>query len=520
VPIAMVAKVLDVGRLRVGYTNCRIRKWEKRKRCYKCLVLGHFAKECTGPDRSSLCHRGGNDDHKAVVCKSSRNKCEEFGIITKLRQAKPSMVEADQRILEERITSVNMTVRCMQINVDGGRVAQDLAEATAKHLGVDVLFICEQYRNKTEEGWFQDRNGRSAVVVLNPNIPILETSLANDLGFRWVTIGDICIYSCYWSPNTDFDRFEDFLSRLEKSIRGATVSVIVAGDFNAKSPVWGNPREDMKGQALVDRTSSLNLTTCNNGDRPTFVRIYRDGRLAQSHIDVTFVSEENSHTVLDWKVLGDYTGSLHQYITFNVMLSQVEPNHYSNGERWAWRKFNQTKLQEFLTSAEDSIIGKDVEAVRKKACLLVVTGYIANLRAICLAARRKYKRCRNNETLGQREIKHLEYKEARKKLKREIKKSKKASWDNLCNQVETDPWGLPYKIVTKKMMGRRAIPGLTLPGRLESIVDTSFPREAITKWPPRFSEQFFPEVNMAEVTEASSKIPLGKAPGPDGIPDM
>uniref|UniRef100_A0A2S2P488 Reverse transcriptase domain-containing protein n=1 Tax=Schizaphis graminum TaxID=13262 RepID=A0A2S2P488_SCHGA len=145
---------------------------------------------------------------------------------------------------------------------------------------------------------------------------------------------------------------------------------------------------------------------------------------------------------------------------------------------------------------------------------------IANLRAICLAARRKYKRCRNNETLGQREIKHLEYKEARKKLKREIKKSKKASWDNLCNQVETDSWGLPYKIVTKKLMGRRAIPGLTLPGRLESIVDTLFPREAITKWPPRFSEQFFPEVNMAEVTEAISKIPLGKAPGPDGIPDM
>ena len=105
------------------------------------------------------------------------------------------------------MTSVNMTVRCMQINVDGGRVAQDLAEATAKHLGVDVLFICEQYRNKTEEGgWFQDRDGRSAVVVLNPSLPRLEKSLANDLGFRWVTIGDIRIYSCYWSPNTDFDR--------------------------------------------------------------------------------------------------------------------------------------------------------------------------------------------------------------------------------------------------------------------------------------------------------------------------
>jgi hypothetical protein len=77
--------------------------------------------------------------------------------------------------------------------------------------------------------------------------------------------------------------------------------------------------------------------------------------------------------------------------------------------------------------------------------------------------------------------------------------------------------GLPYKIVIRKPMGRRAISGLTLPGRLESTVDTLFPRKAIIKWRPRFSEQFFPEVTTAEVIKASSKIPLGKTQGLDGI---
>jgi len=94
-------------------------------------------------------------------------------------------------------------------------------------------------------------------------------------------------------------------------------------------------REDMKRQALMDLAVSLNLTTCNNGDRPTFMWIYRVGRLAQPHINVIFVFKEISHTVLDWKVLGDYTGSLHQYITFSVMLGQAEPSHYVHGERWS-----------------------------------------------------------------------------------------------------------------------------------------------------------------------------------------
>lgn len=39
-----------------------------------------------------------------------------------------------------------------------------------------------------------------------------------------------------------------------------------------------------------------------------------------------------------------------------------------------------------------------------------------------------------------------------------------------------DSWGLPYNLVMKKLVGRRAISGLTLPGRLNHIVDTLFPR--------------------------------------------
>lgn len=92
---------------------------------------------------------------------------------------------------------------------------------------------------------------------------------------------------------------------------------------------------------------------------------------------------------------------------------------------------------------------------------------IADLRKDCLKARRKYKRSQS----GQPNTPESDYtnKEAKKKLKRAIRKSKETGWKNLCTQVDTDLCGLPYKLVTKQLMGRRPIPGLHLP-------DTLFPQ--------------------------------------------
>jgi len=60
--------------------------------------------------------------------------------------------------------------------------------------------------------------------------------------------------------------FVDFLDRSEGNIRQQVGTVIVAGDFNAKSPVWGDHTEEPKGRAIVDMTASLGLTACTNGD--------------------------------------------------------------------------------------------------------------------------------------------------------------------------------------------------------------------------------------------------------------
>lgn len=52
-------------------------------------------------------------------------------------------------------------------------------------------------------------------------------------------IAGISVFACYWSPNTAVTMFIDFLDSLEAIIRAKNGEVIIAGDFNAKSPEWG-----------------------------------------------------------------------------------------------------------------------------------------------------------------------------------------------------------------------------------------------------------------------------------------
>jgi len=40
-----------------------------------------------------------------------------------------------------------------------------------------------------------------------------------------------------------------------------------------------------------------------------------------------------------------------------------------------------------------------------------------------------------------------------------FRRSNEASWIKLCEEVETDPWGLPYTLVTKKLIEEGQLQG-------------------------------------------------------------
>jgi len=129
-------------------------------------------------------------------------------------------------------------IHVLQINVGVCRAAQDLALATASSMGIDVLVVSEPYHCGLEsEGWYSYIGGKAAIVVFNPGLQIQAIGPKDNVNFRWVKVEDATVYACYWSHNTVYTLFIDFLDRLEGSIRQQVGTVIAAGDFNAKSPV-------------------------------------------------------------------------------------------------------------------------------------------------------------------------------------------------------------------------------------------------------------------------------------------
>jgi len=426
-------------------------------------------------------------------------------------------------------------IRVLQINVGVCRAAQDLALASAAEKNIDVIAFSEQYRDRDEEnGWYADASGRAAIVVLSSqHIQIIGPS---QQGFRWIQLNGYRLYSCYCSPNVTLPVFEDFLSELEMSVRGSPCPTIITGDFNAKSREWGSPREDNRGKALADLSASLGLTVCNQG-QPTFVR-----GASESHIDLTLVTRSATCWVDNWKVLDEESLSLHKYVNFNINTVGQRGQEPSARKGWAYRKLDQAKLTDALKRDVQSLAPTAAAACRQvvdwltRACDASMpksgkarrppvpwwTADIAEQRARCHKARRIYTRLRKRTDDAGCEEQLVAFRSERKLLVIMIRAAKEENWMKLCELVDNDPWGLPYRIVMKKLNRRRTIPGLDLPGRLDSIVSTLFPTK------PLFARDTLPVsqedldracFSVNDVKAAARGLPNGKAPGPDGIPN-
>jgi len=107
------AKLVHIGKIRIGWGVAKVRLKVDPKRCMKCLAFGHTAKECTGQDRKGNCFKCGEKAHKAVDCvaeeycmscnkrghRADRAKCPIYREQLKLEEvrAKEALINAQKR---------------------------------------------------------------------------------------------------------------------------------------------------------------------------------------------------------------------------------------------------------------------------------------------------------------------------------------------------------------------------------------------------------------------------------------
>lgn len=425
-------------------------------------------------------------------------------------------------------------MRVLQLNLNHCEAAQDLLAQTVKDVNVDVAILSEQYKDmENARVWTSDASGRSAIWLTG------ETSLQDApqtarVGFTWIKVDGIYIYSVYASPNASQGEFEDLLGDLSGDARDRRPHII-AGDFNAWATEWGSRETNRRGEALLDFASSLDLVLLNNGTTPTFSR---NG--STSFIDITFASESLSSRVRSWRVTDHYTHSDHQAIVFVIdYLGGRRSRELTKSAKWNAKSFDSdlfcvvmqenlqlTGIAEHKSSQLMSLVTNSCDTAMRRssgrsqhAAVYWWNDEIAELRRHCHRTRRQAQRARGREDYEACRLRHAE---ARIALKRAIKKSKRQAWNELCDMVDDDPWGRPYKTVMARLNARAGTPP-TCPIILERIISTLFPqqpRRALTENELADDSLEPPIVTTDELLKACNRIGDVKAPGPDGVPNV
>lgn len=156
------------------------------------------------------------------------------------------------------------------------------------------------------------------VAITSPEAPL--TTITKRKGHVAIEWGGIVIIGVYFSPNRCLAEFEDYLAEIGTLIRQIHPrSVLVIGDLNAKSRLWGSPATDPRGEVLEDWMTMTGLLILNQGSINTCVRRY-----GGSIVDVSFASHATARRIQGWKILED-AETLSTYPIFQSPLMPVRP---------------------------------------------------------------------------------------------------------------------------------------------------------------------------------------------------
>lgn len=237
---------------------------------------------------------------------------------------------------------------------------------------------------------------------------------------------------------------ETITREIQKILDDIPSPVVLLGDFNSYSELWGSNRNDPRGLARGRAVESIlgdnNLVVMNDGSGTRIDP--RDG--TTSAIDLSIASSSIMWK-FGWRVEGDTRGSDH----FPILIPSIETmaKVLTRRPRWRYEAANWERFERNLDhpfSAELGEFTKRVISAAKKS--IPKTSSKVGKRAVhwwtdevAEAVKLRRKKLRKLRKLTQQDPRHAEalqeFKAARNDARRIIKEAKKESWNNFVTGI-------------------------------------------------------------------------------------
>lgn len=448
-------------------------------------------------------------------------------------------------------TQQYQTLNCLQINLNHTRAATVNAANFVKEKGFQLVFLQDPlvYNDRLPgfpNYWrsYSSQNGQAWLVVTDHNLPItLLKKLHSSVFVRIETSPPLIMGSQYVSPVADIIQAFDEWKFILQDNQFSACNFLLAGDFNARSPIWGYSYEDDRGNFVIETCISNDFSILNSADDPpTFNYLNRRG-----WPDLTFIKFRDPLRILDWRVREDFTGSDHNFISFSITskISRLHSNRYKTkygnhskfsrlfGSRARLLLDNLAKVSNAfeLDSFTNSLISDIQECCNltyKKKNFNPSKGFqwwtpeLSSSRNKLSALKRRLNRV-TDVALKQRI--HCQYSKLRAEYRKLLSKTRSEAWRSFC-ELSRAKFGTLFRIGHDKVFKPHEIlvdwPDAHLMDsfQVQSRLTTAlFGNHTIPPSLPlsRPNTSGNPSVQKSEVAEALRTLNPNKAPGPDNI---
>ncbi|GBO30576.1 hypothetical protein AVEN_113931-1, partial [Araneus ventricosus] len=374
---------------------------------------------------------------------------------------------------------------------------------------------------------------RSLALLTERTLVVIEVDTGNEI---------FILCSIYCTPSSNFD--EDLASLQSVILNNVHKKIIIFGDFNAKSPIWGNRGSDIRGQKLSDFINNNDLFVINRSDSlPTF-----SGPQGESWIDLALSLNIHPDSLQNWNITDRLTLSDHFIMELTVVMDP-KPNKRKN-KKWKLSELNFWRFKELLNIFVNKgfEVGDDIDSLIEHIQQGLVdicfrsrkirnfkqqnsvwwNQELESMRSLVRALRRRYQKIYETTERVRRQIifkKHLAIYVSKFALAKE-----NSFRTFLGSIVKVNTFDSFYKLVKKNynltggvqcVMRDTGVLTGSLRESMEVILEHFFSRleTNLNQNQIRFRDNYFgfPEITEVEISRIFASCANDKAPGPDGL---